>query len=273
MSFSRQNAGMEWWRIRMGTKTFVGRTVVASAGLVSLLAFAPSPASADLILDPLHGYCGGTGQCIDNGTNSPTSNNPPTNFGFTVSPGSTPVSGIDFLLKILVPNNENAKVVPFIISGTGQPAGGTTSKLLSGTWTSGDLATFLTDVPGASPNNPIGAYLPSTQALDPGATGFDVYEADLGPQTLQGPSNPNLSPLWNTGAVPLGGYIVGFFNEGTATSPNWIATANSGAIFETSPIPGGGGGGGGAVPEPSSMLIMAVGLLGLGYVMRRRARR
>jgi hypothetical protein len=47
------------------------------------------PAFADVILDdPLHGYCGGPGQCVDNGTNSPTSNNPPTNFGFTISRSS-----------------------------------------------------------------------------------------------------------------------------------------------------------------------------------------
>jgi hypothetical protein len=40
------------------------------------------------------------------------------------------------------------------------------------------------------------------------------------------------------------------------------------------PTPGGGGGSGtGTVPEPSSILVMGIGLLGLGYVMRRRARR
>jgi hypothetical protein len=42
---------------------------------------------ASTILDRRHGYCAGAGQCIDNGTNSPTTSNPPVSFGFTVSPG------------------------------------------------------------------------------------------------------------------------------------------------------------------------------------------
>src|SRR5262252_7365006 len=63
----------------------------------------PRMASADFMSgDPLHGYCGGPGQCVDNGTNSPTSNNPPTNFGFTISPG--PGTGT-FFLDFLLPNN------------------------------------------------------------------------------------------------------------------------------------------------------------------------
>ena len=61
------------------------------------------PLPADIVLtDPLHGYCAGVGQCVDNGTNSPTTNNPPVNFGFTISPG--PQTGI-VLIDVLVPNN------------------------------------------------------------------------------------------------------------------------------------------------------------------------
>src|SRR6516225_11589659 len=51
----------------------------------------------------LHGYCAGVGQCVDNGTNSPTTTNPPSNFGFTISPG--PQTG-DLSIDVLVPNNE-----------------------------------------------------------------------------------------------------------------------------------------------------------------------
>jgi hypothetical protein len=119
----------------------------------------------------------------------------------------------------------------------------------------------LGNVPGASPNNPIGAFLPSTQALDPGATGFFVYAANFGTTTLQSPSNPNVSPLENitSGILPRGSYIVAFFNEGSPSAPNWIATANSGAIFETSPVPDG------------SMTLMLLGgaLIGLGSLRRR----
>jgi hypothetical protein len=38
--------------------------------------------------------------------------------------------------------------------------------------------------------------------------------------------------------LPLASYIVGFLNEGTAANPDFVATANSGAIFETRAVPG-----------------------------------
>jgi hypothetical protein len=223
-----------------------------------LLAGAGLSAKADtlpLLDDPLHGYCGGAGQCIDNGTNSPTSNNPPVNFGFTVSPG--PASG-DFVVDVLVPNNV-VKPASFAITGT---LSGTATLFSATAWTTGDLATYLGI--SASPSNPIGAYLPSTQALDPGATGFFVFQVDLGSTTLQGPSNPNLNPLLNISpGLPLASYIVGFLNEGGASGI--IATANSGAIFETSPPS--------AVPLPSALVLFATGLGGLGLIGARRKRK
>jgi hypothetical protein len=183
----------------------------AFAGVVAL-GLSAAPAFADIIDDPLHGYCAGAGQCLDNGTNSPTTTNPPSNFGFTVSPG--PASG-DLVLDVLTPNNETHPV-SFAVTGT---LSGTATLFSATPWTSGDLASYLGI--SASPNNSIGAYLPSTQALDPGATGFFVYQVDLGSTTLQGASSPNLSPLENISpALPLASYIVGFLNEGTANSPN-----------------------------------------------------
>ena len=51
------------------------------------LALLSAPAAATL-----HGYCAPAAtECIDNGTNSPTMMNPPSQFGFTTSPG--PSSG------------------------------------------------------------------------------------------------------------------------------------------------------------------------------------
>src|SRR5690348_10079891 len=82
------------------TRSKLGLVALATAGALTL--GAPG-AFATTTTDPLHGYCAGAGQCIDNGTNSPTNHNPPSNFGFTVSPG--PASG-DFTIDILVPNNE-----------------------------------------------------------------------------------------------------------------------------------------------------------------------
>src|SRR5215510_4677017 len=151
----------------------------------------------------LHGYCAGTGQCVDNGTNSPTTMNPPLQFGFTTSPG--PSSG-DLFMDVLVPNNEasNPSSLSFALTGT---LSGTATLFSPTAWTSGQLDSYLGI--SASPTNSIGAFLPSTTALDPGATGFFVYQVDLGMTSLESPSNPHSSPLESISpGLPLASYIV-----------------------------------------------------------------
>ena len=208
----------------------------------------------------LHGFCAGAGQCIDNGTNSPTTNNPPQNFGFVSSPSGE--TG-QFRIDILVPNNEAASPpgsVSFGLTGNNANSVTGTATLFSATaFTSGQLDTYLGIA--ASPANAIGAYLPSTQALDPGATGFFVYQASFASvPALSGGMSETLS-----GPLPLGSYIVAFVLDAPGTNTPWQATANSGAIFETSSPP--------RVPEPTTLLLIGAGLLAVGAGAWRRRQR
>jgi hypothetical protein len=162
------------------------------------------------------------------------------------------------LLDFLVPNNE-AKPASFAVTGT---SSGTATLFSATAWTSGQLDAYLGI--SASPTNPIGAFLPSTQALDPGATGFFVFQANLGTVTLQSPSNPNVSPLLNVSPnLPLASYIVGFLDVGG----NLNATANSGAIFERT--------GPSTVPEPTSFILLGslLCVVGRGMYKQRLAHR
>ena len=204
----------------------------ALVGAVALFGLVPTVGYADIIDDPLHGFCTG---CNDNGTVTPIPTNPPSNFTFTASPG--PQTG-EMFLDILVPNVGTA---PTSLTATVSGSPNVTAGRVDTVFNSGTLQGFLAangfpSLSSASPNNPIGAFPGST-------TGFFVFQADLGTQTLGNPSNSPAGP--NLGIVQtlaLGSSIVGFLNTNvTGGSQNGvIATAPSGQLFVPGPVVGAG---------------------------------
>jgi hypothetical protein len=215
--------------------------------------------------DTLHGFCvSPTPACSDNGTITPTSTNPP-NFGFNSS--GTTVG--DFTLLLLAPNNEVVSPSTFsmTIAGSNVTNASATSSLVSTTaFTSGKLESYL----GLSytPSNPLSAFLPSTQSVDGGATGYYLYAFWFGAETGN-PKNQATAPTFSitSGSLPLGSIFAGLEFETGSTTSVIGATPPSGAILDSggpTPPPS-------SIPEPASLglLIMGAGAA-LGLLRRRR---
>jgi hypothetical protein len=245
-------------------KRFLSKSLWIATAAIVLAGVVPSFADVMSQDDPLHAFCYGSSSCADNGTITPTTSTSP-QFGFYITPG--PNTG-DFLVDILIPTNEVATPNSTSFSITGTQGGATDTSSVSGTaslistkaWTTGHLTDYLslTKFNGAPPN-PIGAWLPSTQAFDPGASGYYVFQADLGTNELQNGNKELLGPLLSLDELlPEGTLIVGFLG----TPQGFITTSQDSALLIDSPVP---------VPEPDTVAIFGVALMMLaaGYHCKR----
>lgn len=231
--------------------------------LTMVAAFGASAQATTILDDPLHGFCVG---CSDNGTNTPiqqNNNGTVEQFGFTASPANSGLLQLD----VLIPNNTSFTIPT--VTGSGVNASPTLFSDGFGTpgltvWTAGGvegtnptLAGFLQN--NASPDQNLDAYLPSTQAIDPGATGFLVLTLNAGLFSLPTPGNtpPDLFDLSNV--LPGGSYIVGFLLD---TSQGTIGTANSAALLvEPAAV---------VTPLPAAAWVFAGGLALFGGLYRKR---
>lgn len=226
--------------------------------LLAATLLAPLGAHAQTtVIDPLHGFCI-TVTCADHslpgGVTVTTANNPPgfngNGFGFTISPG--PQTGPFFLL-VAEPNNVSDTTPS--VSGTINGVAATPLSITGeGAWTTGDLdqqANVKVLAPSAKPTNPLANFLPFTDSVDAGDTGYNLTALIFGSEQIQ--DNKNAGPAamdFTDTNLPVGSMIFGFFDS---PKSGWVATASSGVLFVNTASTT-------SIPEPAGIALFGAGL-------------
>jgi len=167
--------------------------------------------------DALHGFCAGCSGALPAGA---TVAGPLSDFGFWDAGKNNRGT---YFIEILTPDNGGgAPSATYSITGGGS---GTAALFSSTAWTSGKLDDYLGI--NASPTNPLGAWLHATQALDPKAKGYWVFQANLG-MTALGTSS-GTGPLLNLNStLPPGSVVIAFLetNSSHQTSSGHLTGAS-----------------------------------------------
>jgi len=259
---------------------------LGGSALLACWALLPSPAAADLIVDPQ--------LFVQNSGTAPAGGDPnlitaPGTTGFVVGVAGSDTMEDPLLLIIGVYDGTSSSTAPTIaVTGATvtQPAplgtyGSTATKATftnssigdafdqfglsaGGSESFGNWACGKNGCPGTGGDIGLGLAMP---------TSFELFSYEISGEELTAGTPFSVT---ETGA-PKGSYIIAYGckdDTGTTTA----ACDKPGDIGQTVYTDtglvdaggGGGGGGGGTVPEPSTVVVFAVGLLGLGYMMRRR---
>jgi len=261
---------------RLARRLAVAVLTTAVIGIGTL----PRMASADVIdTNTLHGFCGAsaaTSTCSDNGTITPTNQNPLLQFGFNRSPDSNSglIAPVTFELVVLLPSaTPDGQSITYTGSGGGI-SGTTTLTQHAGTFSSNDLDTYLSLTSVGGPANPIGGFQAGQTNQGLPATSFDVYTGTFGTPDFTLATDPTFVPGGGfSGTLPQGSLIYALLlgpNSGTFGQTNCATTAcrqDATALSGTLIVPGT------TVPEPTTLLLIGTGLLAVGAGAWRRRQR
>lgn len=247
-----------------------------AVGWLSLV-FAPQ-AQAD-ITDPttLRYVCTSPTVCTAGPTTQITTSASPT-FDITNTSGSTGISGGSATLHVIVLVPDSAPTLTFSISGT--PLGAVspqtqTANLATGTFSSGMLldgtSGFFAAVASATGNPNFSAFASASGQSGTTPTGFTVYVASF---SLSGVPNSGPATYLSGGSItgisglPAGTILYAALstcttlpcnlNDSSTTVRNTTPLSESVTITE------------GRVSQPSTLLLLGVGLVGLGFLGRRK---